>query len=617
MNNVDNRLRPMQDEVKRLLSEIAPLQMREQALVREREKIAPVLSPWRRLPNEILAEIMQEVVNPSSPSFLSDTNTSTDRNQFKAIRQVSRLWRQVALTTHSLWTSVWVDFDRYAESEIPKLIQSIKHYFSHSGPTLRLNIGFKWRRQLNPDSIQPTQEGYPFDPWLDYLFSMRNRWEEITFFTQAYHFQLFQAKLRSDVDLGLSPWKTLFIQVSTLPECLTEPPRLQPLANGKKLLEECFPILETINLSSEDDVLPLEGHLALLDGHQNLRKLRLDIYRDMNPYFSKLHGLKNLKKLLINCPKLSITPPDRHSIPVFEFPSLELLVVSCMPSFTFLSKLMTPSLVTLQILTNIPPSRNPHTTSLLQKDLWDTFDEVIAFVKQCETTLREFHLNAWFMKGDDSLRKLLESLSSVERLCLDTWFLPHKGHADDSLENSTYLPRLKKFCLHAIDSRTKDLLRGTPLDAEDAEGEGEGDEDEEGSAHGDGEDDTGGDTDGDDDDTAGAGNAVDAHGAGQAAPQGNEIEEWDPEKPFARKDISWASLGAFLMSVKDRAPKTEKTESGASGSGHKSNCDKFTVCIPEDYVEEVGWDAISVVDSLTPEFRKLNYERVASCKIFW
>ncbi|TEB36540.1 hypothetical protein FA13DRAFT_1068591 [Coprinellus micaceus] len=370
------------------------------------------------------------------------------------LRKVCKLWRRVALSTHSLWTSAWVNLDSYSDVDLPKAIRGIECYFQRSGSSLPLNIGFHWSRD--------SEELWSL--WMDFLCSFRERWEEISFFTDICHFQLFEERLKKEVDNGL--WKALFLQVAL--EDTPSPDSLIPADSG--IFNDLFPDLETVNLNTASDLLITANQppSRLLDPHTTMRKLRLEVFLDLNPYFHKLGGFPNLKKLLFNCPKLDVTPVLAEGN-IIELPNLELLLMACPPSFTILSRLRTPSLKTLQLLTNVPPEpASPDSTDSLQRDLMESFDHVVAFAEQCNKTLRETRINCWFLQAEYALLCLLGALASVEYLCIDTWFRPTEEStpADarptivDDILNSTYLSNLHKLCLH--DPQDEE----TPLPAE-------------------------------------------------------------------------------------------------------------------------------------------------------
>lgn len=670
VQQVDKELGPLRLEIKSLEAQLVKLKNRAHTLEQTRIDHVPILSPWRRLPTEILAEIMQTAVNPGSLSFLSESNKSTDRQHFKTIRSVCRVWREVAFATHTLWTSAWIDFDEYREEEVPNVIKGVGRYFERAGPTLPLNVGFKWRRDptfMTPvmpeeeDVADPgiagqvedgqavtvtqeladgsgggaeggevtattTTEGAeqpggtqvatsnepvvvtakcPFsDAWLGYLFSQRSRWEEISFFAETYHFQLFETQLKTWLPTGAT-WKTLFLQVGLYDDLFQVPngETTDPIIEST-LIRATFPELETINLNAESDVLINVTQSKILNGHSELRKLRLEIYRDLNPYLSKLGGFPHLKKLLLNCPKLCVRAMQ-ESGPVFDLPQLELLVISCIPSFSLLSKLYAPNIRTLQILTNVPPEPTTQldTTSELQQALWNTFPEVIKFIRQMEGSLKELHLNCWFVQDDDSLRQLFEVISSVEKLCIDTWFqhdlLDIENYESDSI---FYLPNLQKFCLHPLDENTlppsqssstlgscrgpgycnhqshRDRRRLTSREADTASAM-----------------DTDGSTSSSSSSSMQSSSNDPSTGVLLAGSTGVGGEV---NMPFSRQTHSWRSLGAFLDSKRA-----------------KGNASQLEVCLPEETLAPGEQDAREVLTLVKRGGLKLEVE--PSCRIFW
>ncbi|RXW24850.1 hypothetical protein EST38_g1007 [Candolleomyces aberdarensis] len=661
VHQVDRELGPLRIEIKALEQRLSQLKNRAQVLEETRSEHVPILSPWRRLPTEILAEIMQTAVNPGSLSFLSESNKSTDRQHFRSIRGVCKLWREVAFATHSLWTSVWIDFDDYPEAQVPNVVRGVGKYFERAGPTLPLNVGFKWRRDPTsmtvampedvpePDlgegaqtvaqeladggvegagggeapattttttetaeqpvgtevatSVQPVPVTVmcPFsDLWLGYLFSQRSRWEEISFFAETYHFQLFETKLKFWLPTGAT-WKTLFLQVGLYDDIYQGPDGDPDPVVDSTLIRTTFPELETINLNAESDVLINVTQSKILNGHSELRKLRLEIYRDINPYLSKLGGFPHLKKLLLNCPKLCVRPMEEEG-PVFDLPQLELLVISCIPSFSLLSKLYAPNIRTLQILTNVPPDPTTQleTTSELQQALWNTFPDMINFVRQSEGNLKELHLNCWFVQDDDSLRRLFEAISSVEKLCIDTWFQHDLLDIDHYDSDSIYLPNLQKFCLHPLDENT---LPPSPSSSSSCRGPGHcnhrSHRDRRGIREADASDIM---------DTAGADGSApsasmqntnsDAAPATGALLAGSSGVGGEVNMPFSRQLHSWRSLGTFLDSKR--------------GTG---NAGQLEICLPVETLVPGGQDAREMAALVKRSGLKLEVE--PSCRIFW
>ncbi|KAJ2930015.1 hypothetical protein H1R20_g7062, partial [Candolleomyces eurysporus] len=663
VQQVDGELGPLRIEIKALEQRLFQLKNRAQVLEETRSEHVPILSPWRRLPTEILAEIMQTAVNPGSLSFLSESNKSTDRQHFKSIRGVCKLWREVAFATHSLWTSVWIDFDDYPDEEVPNVIRGVGRYFERAGPTLPLNVGFKWRRDptlmtpVFPEEVPEADLGEdaqtvtpeladgggedtgggeapattittttttetaeqaggtlvvvsvnpvpvvakcPFsDVWLGYLFSQRSRWEEISFFAETYHFQLFETKLKFWLPTGAT-WKTLFLQVGLYDDIYQGPDGETDPVVDSNLIRATFPELETINLNAESDVLINVTQSRILNGHSELRKLRLEIYRDLNPYLSRLGGFPHLKKLLLNCPKLCVRPMQEVG-PVFDLPQLELLVISCIPSFSLLSKLYAPNIRTLQILTNVPPDPTSQleTCSELQQALWNTFPEMIKFVRQSEGNLKELHLNCWFIQDDDSLRRLFEVISSVEKLCIDTWFQHDLLDIDQYESDSIYLPHLQKFCLHPLDENT---LPPSQSFSSSCRGPGH-------CNHQSHRDRRRGirEADASDMDTAGAdGSAASSSmqsASSDATPATGVLLAGssgvgEVNMPFSRQTHSWRSLGAFLDSKQ--------------GSG---NASQLEICLPEETLVPGGHDAQEMAALVKRSRLKLEVE--SSCRIFW
>ncbi|KAJ2927377.1 hypothetical protein H1R20_g9708, partial [Candolleomyces eurysporus] len=147
--------------------------------------------------------------------------------------------------------------------------------------------------------------------------------------------------------------------------------------------------------------------------------------------------------------------------PVCDFPRLHYLKIRNASSFIIFSKIRSPSLSTLQINTSLSKHRvyYHHDAITVQQRLWTTFPQLIDFLQESGSSIREFHLRCWFLQDNEALRRLLGSLSSVHRLCLDTWFTDESESICDNVgddraqaQNSqALLPFIRKICMHSPD----------------------------------------------------------------------------------------------------------------------------------------------------------------------
>ncbi|RXW17470.1 hypothetical protein EST38_g8384 [Candolleomyces aberdarensis] len=421
LKDIDAELKELQDEMEALPTRLSRLQLRYKILETKREDLSVILSPWRKLPPEIVADILQAAVNPGWDDYFVSAIYSTNRRLFKNLRAVCRMWREVAFSTPSLWTNVWIDFDEYRPEQVADAVRGVQKYFERAGPTLPLQLGFKWRKKSNPIS----------DTWLEYLLSQRSRLMELTVKTTTSHFRVFEE--RSKAADGAT-WETRYLNVK--------------LRGGTALatsdaIDASFPVLESIHISSDSDE---SCHLALLAGHPSLAKLHINMARiNHDRFFSKLGGFKHIHELVLTtCAFRSIS----NDAPSCELPDLQYLTIRDPCSFIILSKIRAPSLTDLQIVTSA------HGTPSVQQQLWTTFPQLISFLHETGPKIQDFYLRCWFMQDDDALRRLLEALPAVRRLCLDTWFTDdaESTSKDDdrarSISDQSLLPNVREICQH-------------------------------------------------------------------------------------------------------------------------------------------------------------------------
>jgi hypothetical protein len=135
LEDINQELNGLEDEIMELQKQVSEMQARRKGLKTRRDKqIAPILSPWRKLPPEILANILQAAVNPDRPSGHFTSSLLTDRQIFRNLRAVCKMWREVALSTHALWTSVWIDFDAYSPRQMVCGIDNVRSTSSGRDP---------------------------------------------------------------------------------------------------------------------------------------------------------------------------------------------------------------------------------------------------------------------------------------------------------------------------------------------------------------------------------------------------------------------------------------------------------------------------------------------------
>jgi hypothetical protein len=355
------------------------------------------------------------------------------------------MWREVAFSTHSLWTNVWIDVD--SEVRVADALLDVKGYLERAGPSLPLELGFKWSRFQHISN-----------PWLDYVFSQRSRLTTVAFHTYGGLFYDLEERLKGPTGAG---WATRHLTVeldgSVLMDTFTP--------SNPNIMNTCFPVLETLHfgftLGNEFETILLNGHSGLIKLHLRMIPVRPDVY------FPSLGRFSNLQELTLI---MNAFIPLSDNVPTCSLPRLRNLTIRNACSFTLFTKIQTPSLRSLYVNTAFPPRTRPFEVKTIQARLWGTFPHIVSFLRNAESNIEEFYLRCGFLQDNDALRDLLESLPSVQRLCLDTWFTdgPVSGpgipstpsneaqqagypETQASPEFASILPQLRKICLHSPD----------------------------------------------------------------------------------------------------------------------------------------------------------------------
>ncbi|KAJ7609034.1 hypothetical protein FB45DRAFT_1127782 [Roridomyces roridus] len=136
------RLGYLDAEISRLRDRLEQLTSERTQLSEYHSQYVPILSPLRRLPTEVLAEIFLRTL----PSFHERSGDISDTQRSPwTVCQVSRRWRGIALSTPSLWTTVHIDFvhdEHQAHSDVEIQLQRSR--------TLNLEVHFFGRDEADP-----------------------------------------------------------------------------------------------------------------------------------------------------------------------------------------------------------------------------------------------------------------------------------------------------------------------------------------------------------------------------------------------------------------------------------------------------------------------------------
>ncbi|KAJ7490964.1 hypothetical protein FB451DRAFT_1124553 [Mycena latifolia] len=106
VSKTDARLADVENEISRLRGRLQQLEDERTSLARYLASNKAILSPLRRMPAELLAEIFSWTL-PSLDDALTRHNFKFDRSHSPwMLTQVNSRWRAVALSTPSLWTLI-------------------------------------------------------------------------------------------------------------------------------------------------------------------------------------------------------------------------------------------------------------------------------------------------------------------------------------------------------------------------------------------------------------------------------------------------------------------------------------------------------------------------------
>ncbi|KAJ7482177.1 hypothetical protein B0H11DRAFT_1666321, partial [Mycena galericulata] len=104
------RLNFLDDEIARLWDRLGELEGERTSLAKYHPQLTRILSPLRRMPPEILAEIFSWTL-PSLPEAMHRSdNRFTIQESPWLLTHVSRRWRAVSISTPELWSLIALDY---------------------------------------------------------------------------------------------------------------------------------------------------------------------------------------------------------------------------------------------------------------------------------------------------------------------------------------------------------------------------------------------------------------------------------------------------------------------------------------------------------------------------
>ncbi|KAH6908926.1 hypothetical protein BKA70DRAFT_1479675 [Coprinopsis sp. MPI-PUGE-AT-0042] len=135
---VEDNIRALEETLHRLKEKRNDYHQRIEEFRATKASLHSCASVVRRVPAEIIAEIMQLAVNNgASESF------GGERAVFLVLRCVSKLWRRTAFSTPSLWKHVSLALSEFSgdhEDAKSRLFSALNNWFSCAGEKADLNL---------------------------------------------------------------------------------------------------------------------------------------------------------------------------------------------------------------------------------------------------------------------------------------------------------------------------------------------------------------------------------------------------------------------------------------------------------------------------------------------
>ncbi|KAH6908956.1 hypothetical protein BKA70DRAFT_1279184, partial [Coprinopsis sp. MPI-PUGE-AT-0042] len=150
------RIRAMESEIERLEAVRRRLFSTSESISATKASYTATLSAIRRIPPEIVARIISLAV-----TGIGGYAGKKERQQFRNLRAVSRLWRQTAFSTPHLWRSIQLfgnDFPpTFSRCQNPQeheaYAKSLTSWFQRGGAGARLRLNMSWLPQDVVDFI--------------------------------------------------------------------------------------------------------------------------------------------------------------------------------------------------------------------------------------------------------------------------------------------------------------------------------------------------------------------------------------------------------------------------------------------------------------------------------
>lgn len=307
LSHAKSQLSQLEDEISQLRALVRDLSGRSHELHEFIEVHKTFLSPIRRLPLEILAEIFAYCI----PTYLRSSGRSLDAPLL--LGQVCVGWRKAALSTQKLWSSISVSPRRHFNESLAKV----------------------WLSRTISSPLSITLDGEYHD-----LPVVKRMWPGISRLIQY-----------------CDRWKYLEIRLP--------PPIIQRLHSIKYRL----PWLESLRIRTQISSYPWSEKLDIFEYAPRLHILYLDHgvphsvfkipwnqltelharFEDVDGCLSALQLTPNLMKCVIYCKSWGTASALSHHVPVVQLPYLLFFFVSVVQSDMLFSHVQLPNLYDLHV----------------------------------------------------------------------------------------------------------------------------------------------------------------------------------------------------------------------------------------------------------------------------
>ncbi|KAF7366655.1 F-box domain-containing protein [Mycena sanguinolenta] len=294
------RLKHLDNEISKLQEKLKQLEDERTALLSYRTRNTAILSPLRRMPPEVLAEIFSWTL-PSVNDALS-IGSDTVQSPWLLTRINSR-WRAVCLSTTSLWSRIVFDY----ESSDPPRNYSLALAETHIHRAQNLHIHFYGCAKT---------DSKPQIEMFELLLKHSSRWEELALGITSAMLPLLAAlrgRIPSLKRLWIQ-WESPQAEVQSL-DCFQTAPSLVDFGatNSHHFVSIAFPAQQLTRYRLDG---PLQRHLDILGLAQNLIQAHVIIEFD--------DGLRAEKTEIIRLPHLRclfVSHPE--ALDYLEAPALE------------------------------------------------------------------------------------------------------------------------------------------------------------------------------------------------------------------------------------------------------------------------------------------------------